>query len=115
MPAATSEFDLLLRFVEDDGLTLTVQYDATLFARETVDRVLEAMAAVLNYVVSCPDEPLSSAALVRPADLAALAALWQSLTDTEFDTDAVLESVYRTEFFDLVEKRGLLTALLLAL
>jgi amino acid adenylation domain-containing protein len=115
VPAATSQFDLLFRFVEDDGLTLTVQYDATLFTEETIERLLEAMTAVLNFFVSRPDEPLSSAALVRPSDLATLDGLWRSLTGTEFDPDTVLESPSCTEFLDLVEKRGLLTALLLAL
>jgi non-ribosomal peptide synthetase component F len=115
VPPVTSQFDLLFRFVEDDGLTLTVQYDATLFTADTVERLVEAMTAVLNYFVACPDEPLSSAALVRPTDLATLASLWQSLTDTEFDPDTVLESPSCTEFLELVERRGLLTALLLAL
>lgn len=115
VPPVTTQFDLAFRFVADDGLTLTAQYDATLFTAETVERLVEAMAAVLNFFVASPDEPLSAAALVRTEDLAALSALWHAMTGTEFTPDTVLESPSCTEFLELVEKRGLLAALLLAL
>jgi len=115
VPPATSQFDLLFRFVEADGLTLTVQYDSTLFAAETVERLLDATAALLDHFVTRPDEPLSVAVLVREEDLRTLADLWRSLTGDEFEPDAVLASPSFTEFLDLVDERGLLAALLLAL
>ena len=115
LPPVTSQYDLSFGFVAEDGLTLTLRYDATLFTPATAERLLDAMAAVLDFFVTRPDEPLTSAVLARPADRQALAALWLSLTGTEFDPDTVLESPSCPEFLDLVAKRGLLTALLLAL
>jgi len=115
VPPATSQFDLLFRFVESDGLTLTVQYDTTLFTAGTVARLLDGMAALLDFFVSRSDEPLSAAELVREEDRRTLVTLWHSLTGEDFEPVAALESPAFTEFVDLVEKRGLLTALLLAL
>jgi amino acid adenylation domain-containing protein len=115
VPPVTSQFDLLFRFVEADGLTLTVQYDATLFTPATVTRLLAAMDAVLDFFLTRPDEPLSSAVLVREEDRHALASLSRALTGGPFDPDGLLASPRCAEFLALVEKRGLLTALLLAL
>jgi non-ribosomal peptide synthetase component F len=117
VPPTTSQFDLLFRFVDADELSLTVQYDATLFTGESVAALLDAVTALLDFFVADPDRPLSEADLVSPANRAALAALWHEVTGgaPDFDPETVLSSAHCAELLDLAARRGLLTAALLAL
>ena len=117
VPPTTSQFDLLFRFVDADELSLTVQYDATLFTEESIAALLDAVTALLDYFVTHPDRPLADADLVSPTTRAALAALWHEVTGEApgFDPETVLSSPHCAELLDLAARRGLLTAALLAL
>jgi acyl carrier protein len=120
VPQETSRFDLLFRFVEWDGLALTIQYDATLFSREAAGQLLDGVVRLLDFFVASPDRPLTEAVLCDDASRSALTAIWRDLTGTDLTFDAttattVLASEHATDFLDLAERRGLLTALLLAL
>ncbi|MFC4855896.1 amino acid adenylation domain-containing protein [Actinophytocola glycyrrhizae] len=120
VPQETSRFDLLFRFVEWDGLELTIQYDATLFSQGAAGQLLDGVVRLLDFFVASPDRPLTEAVLCDDASRSALAAIWRDLTGTDLTFDAatattVLASEHATAFLDLAEQRGLLTALLLAL
>jgi amino acid adenylation domain-containing protein len=120
VPQETSRFDLLFRFVEWDGLELTIQYDATLFSADAARQLLDGVTRLLEFFVAAPDTPLTEAVLYADDSRAALAALWRELTGTDlvFDAttaDTVLASEHAAGFLDLADRRGLLTALLLAL
>jgi hypothetical protein len=120
VPQETSQFDLLFRFVERDGLTLTVQYDATLFAPAAVEQLVDGVARLLDFFLAEPDRPLTGAVLLSDDSRAALTSIWRDLAGAELRFDAstaetVLAAEHFAEFLDLAERRGLLTALLLAL
>jgi hypothetical protein len=120
VPQETSRFDLLFRFVEWDGLELTIQYDATLFSPDAAGQLLDGVTRLLDFFVATPDSPLTGAVLCGDASRSALSAIWRDLTGTDLTLDAttaevVLASEHATEFLDLADRRGLLTALLLAL
>jgi hypothetical protein len=120
VPQETSRFDLLFRFVEWDGLELTIQYDATLFSPDAAQQLLDGVTRLLEFFVASPDTPLTDAVLYADESRTALAALWHELTGTDlvFDAttaDIVLASEHAAAFLDLADRRGLLTALLLAL
>jgi non-ribosomal peptide synthetase component F len=120
VPQETSRFDLLFRFVEWDGLELTIQYDATLFSPAAAGQLLDGVVRLLDFFLASPDRPLTEAVLCDDVCRSALAALWRDLTGTDLTfgattAETVLASEHATEFLDLAEQRGLLTALLLVL
>jgi amino acid adenylation domain-containing protein len=120
VPQETSRFDLLFRFIQRDSLTITVQYDATLFAPAAIEQLLDGVARLLDFFLASPDSSLTDAVLLSDDSRTALAGIWRDLTGTELSFDAttaetVLMSDHFAEFLDLAERRGLLTALLLAL
>jgi amino acid adenylation domain-containing protein len=116
VPQETSRFDLLFRFVEWNGLELTIQYDATLFSAAAAGQLADGVVRLLEFFVTAPDRPITDAVLCGDDDRAALAAIWRDLTgDEAFDAATVLASEHATEFLDLADRRGLLTALLLTL
>ncbi|MET9444038.1 amino acid adenylation domain-containing protein [Streptomyces sp. NPDC006610] len=121
MPAQTSLFDLLFRFLEGDRLRLDVQYDATLFTAATVERLIDAVARVLDVFLEEPDRSLGTVPLATAEESAELARIWADVTgDTLHFSDAartgtVADSAHWPAFLDRVEARGLLPALLLTL
>jgi hypothetical protein len=121
MPPQTSLFDLLFRFLEGDRLHLDVQYDSTLFTAATVERLVDAVAQVLNVFLEEPDRALGAVPLATAEEHAELARLWSELTGDRLDFSrtqqaaTVADSPHWPEFLDRVEDRGLLPALLLTL
>ncbi|MGW0737094.1 amino acid adenylation domain-containing protein [Streptomyces sp. NPDC002851] len=119
VPPATALFDLLLRFVADTGLRLSVQYDTTLFTEATVRRLLDAVDRSLTALLERPDAPLAELVLVSDADLEALHRIRADLTGAAVDRtrpfDELVASPQWSEFVARVEHAGLLSALLLAL
>ncbi|GAB1515093.1 amino acid adenylation domain-containing protein [Actinophytocola sp. KF-1] len=116
VPQETSRFDLLFRFVEWNGLELTIQYDATLFSPAAAGQLADGVVRLLDFFVTAPDRPLTDAVLCGDDERAALAAIWRDLTgEAVFDAATVLASEHATAFLDLADRRGLLTALLLTL
>jgi len=82
-----------------------------------VSQLLAGVVRLLDFFVTAPDRPLTEAVLCDDASRSELSVIWRDLTGAEltFDAEAVLASEYATEFLDLADRRGLLTALLLAL
>ena len=72
-PEAPSKFDVTLYLrPAGSGLDLHAVYNADLFDRSTVERVLGQYRAVLDQVVERPDAPLSTVHLLREAERAVL-------------------------------------------
>ncbi|EWM18597.1 linear gramicidin synthetase LgrC [Kutzneria sp. 744] len=120
LPSATSLFDLVFEFIDDDEFGLRTQYDASLFRPATAERLTDAVVRLLDFLCAHPDEPLRLAPVLGETDRHALTELWRSITGQSVEVDgAAAESLIASpqwgEFFDRVEQDGLLTALLLAL
>jgi len=114
----TSMFDLLLRFLEGDRLRLEVQYDATLFTSATVQRLIDAVAHVLDVFLHEPDRVVATIPLTTADECEQLAQIWIGLTGDRLDVGdqqqlaAAADSPDWPAFVDQVETRGLLPALL---
>lgn len=105
--------------MEDSALHLTVQYDTTLFAPATVDRLVTAVDKVLHALLERPGTELGDIVLIDAGDLAGLESAWRSLGGGEVDfareAALVVESPLWPDFLARVEEAGLLSALLLTL
>jgi amino acid adenylation domain-containing protein len=115
-----SLFDLVFEFVDEAELGLTLRYDASLFHAATGRRLADAVERLLDFVVRRPAEPLRTAALLGEDDAAALGEIWYALAGTPADfgrpaAREIIGSPHWDAFFDQVEQRGLISALLLAL
>ncbi|HEX8346229.1 MAG TPA: amino acid adenylation domain-containing protein, partial [Actinoplanes sp.] len=121
LPPRTSMFDLLLRFLEGDRLHLEVQYDATLYTAATVDRLIDAVARVLQVFLQEPDRSLATVPLTTEQEHQQLTRIWADLTGNSLDfTDppqmaSAAESPHWSAFVDRVEIQGLLPGLLFTL
>lgn len=121
MPPQTSLFDLLFRFLDGDRLRLDVQYDSTLFTAATVERLVDAVAQVLDVFLEEPDRSLGTVPLATAQECAELARIWAQLTGDRLDfgnaaeAATVADSPHWSAFVDQVEAQGLLPALLITL
>ncbi|WFE47893.1 non-ribosomal peptide synthetase [Verrucosispora sp. WMMD1129] len=119
LPPATALFDLLFRFVFDPEPELSAQYDATLFTRATIDRLLAAIGRALEFLVTHPDMKLSEMRLIDQDDQTELERLWREISGDDIDLGKaaaqIVESPSWPDFLAAVQARqGLLAALLLA-
>ncbi|WP_204004980.1 non-ribosomal peptide synthetase, partial [Micromonospora lutea] len=119
LPPATALFDLLFRFVFDTELELSAQYDATLFTRATIDRLLAAIGRALEFLITHPDMKLSEMRLIDQDDLVELERLWREISGDDLDfgkaAAQIVESPSWPDYLAAVQARqGLLAALLLA-
>jgi amino acid adenylation domain-containing protein len=120
VPPATSQFDLSFRFIEGDELRLTLQYDATLFTRATAARLLRAVEAMLEGLLSRPDGEPHRIPLIDAADQEALRRIWHDVSGERLDfgdsaeAALVAESPHWEEFLGRLDENRLLSALLLA-
>ncbi|CAL9662691.1 Tyrocidine synthase 3 [Streptomyces sp. enrichment culture] len=121
LPPATSQFDLSFRFAEGDALRLTLQYDATLFTRDTAARLLRAVRAMLDGLLSRPDAEPHRVTLIDAVDQESLHRIWQDVSGERLDfadsaeAARVAESPHWETFLGRLDENGLLSALLLAL
>ncbi|WP_369032819.1 amino acid adenylation domain-containing protein [Streptomyces adonidis] len=121
MPPQTSQFDLFFRFLEGDRLRLDLQYDSALFTAATVERLVDAVARVLDAFLDEPDRSLGTVPLATAEECAELALIWAELTGRRLDfanaaeAATVADSPHWSVFVDRVEAQGLLPALLLTL
>ncbi|MFF6787322.1 amino acid adenylation domain-containing protein, partial [Streptomyces sp. NPDC012510] len=121
MPPQTSLFDLLFRFLEGDRLRLDVQYDSTLFTEATVERLVDAVARVLDVFLDEPDRSLGTVPLATAEERAELTRIWAELSGDRLDfgntaeAATVADSPHWPDFVDRAEAQGLLPSLLLSL
>jgi non-ribosomal peptide synthetase component F len=112
--------DMTFNFAEGDDLQLTLQYDSSLFAPDTAQRLLHACDRLLDFFLEQPDRSLSAAVLLSAKDRAALERIWVELAGTPLDfssrtAETLLDSPHWPALIDHVEEHGLLPALLMAL
>lgn len=73
----TSKFDLTLSMTEvTDGLRATMEYNADLFERTTIDQMLRSLQTLLEHALQNPDQPVSRLPLVTPAEAHRLLVEW---------------------------------------
>jgi amino acid adenylation domain-containing protein/non-ribosomal peptide synthase protein (TIGR01720 family) len=91
----TSRFDLSLDMDDrPDGLVGRLEYSTALFARSTIQQLIQHFEAILAAVVAQPDQQIAQIELFSPADLAQLAQ-WNH-TDQPVTIKHVLEGFQQT-------------------
>jgi amino acid adenylation domain-containing protein len=90
----TTKFDLSFFLTEmPDRLAVKLEYDADLFAADTIRRMLANFETLVASVVDAPEEPLSSARLVSQAEERRLLVEWND-TAAEYPRDRPLHRIF---------------------
>jgi amino acid adenylation domain-containing protein len=79
-PFEVSKFDIALELIEGaDGLRGTLEYDAALFDRSTIERFSEHFVVLLEAALASPDEPFARLPLMREAELHRVVRAWNDV------------------------------------
>jgi amino acid adenylation domain-containing protein len=90
----TAKFDLMLAAREENGeLLCVIEYSTGLFAGETIDRMLEQYAQLLQAAVSQPDEVISRLSLMTRAQRQEIVHQWNQ-TATEYPHDVTIDQLF---------------------
>ena len=92
--AESVKFDLTLTVAEtDDGLRGSIAYRAELFDRETVERMVEHLRALLEGIAADPDRPVAEIPLVSDDERRLLLETWNA-TDADHPRDTCVHRLF---------------------
>jgi amino acid adenylation domain-containing protein len=95
--SATSKFDLSLFLSESpEGFSGVFEYNTDLFDASTLQRMAGHFQVLLESVLSNPDAPLSSAAILSPSERHQLLVEWNA-TNADFPADTCLHHLFEAQ------------------
>jgi amino acid adenylation domain-containing protein len=93
----TAKFELMLVAYEHDGaLKCLIEYDTGLFASETIERMLQQYATLLESIVANPEGPIASLALMTGAEQRQLLVEWND-TQTDFPREQTIHQLFQEQ------------------
>lgn len=93
----TAKFDLSLSITQDDeGAAATLEYDADLFERASIERMARHFARLLDSIAEDPAAPIGSLALVDPEEAARQCRAWND-TSTPYPEHETLHSLVEAQ------------------
>lgn len=92
--SAAAKFDLLLFMIETpEGLNAMMEYNADLFERDTIVRMLSHLQVLLEGVVENPDAKISSLPLLTSDERRLLLVDWNR-TETRYPRDKTIDALF---------------------
>lgn len=93
----TAKFDLMLQLTEtEDDLLATFEYNAELFKRDTITRMLGHLQVLLAGIVENPDQKISQLPLLTPGERQQLLVDWNR-TETAYPRDKTIAALFEEQ------------------
>lgn len=77
----TSKFDLSFIFIENKGLTLSIEYNSNLFSHDDVQGILSQVATLSSSMLDTSDNPMQEHALLTKNESEIIASFQESVSD----------------------------------
>ncbi|HXQ72015.1 MAG TPA: amino acid adenylation domain-containing protein, partial [Pyrinomonadaceae bacterium] len=97
LKSAIAKFDLTLSMTDVDGhVHATIEYNAGLFERSTIERMLEHYGAILEAMAANPEQRLSQLEMLSGAERRQLLDEWNE-TFEEYPTDKRINEIFEAQ------------------